>query len=93
MGVIQFQRPEPLNPHMSGEAVCAACGKNWVAVVPVGVPLFECPECHTEKGRFKYSCVPAEDSHVWACACGCDLFRVTDKEALCINCGMRQEFP
>ena len=91
MSVVEFKRPEKSEPHMSGEAVCAACKNEWVAVAPVGVPLFECPACGTMRGRMKYSVVPASGV-VWKCDCECDVFRITTKSALCINCGIQRDF-
>lgn len=94
MGVIQFKKPETeesCDPHMSGVAICSACGLEHVAVVPVGVPLFECSHCGTMKARMKYDCTPASE-RIWECACGCDVFRVAETYFLCVNCGQGQEF-
>lgn len=91
MGVIEFKRPEVVDPHMSGVAICAACRHEHIAVVQVGVALSECPNCHAHKARMKYDCVPADDS-IWQCGCGCDLFRISERGAICINCGVRQLF-
>lgn len=89
--IVEFKKPEPRAPHMSGEAVCMACSHEWVAVAPVGSTLLECPNCRTEKGRMIYAGMPAS-GHIWKCACGCDLFRITTTQAICINCGNGQAF-
>ena len=94
MSVIEFKRPESdevCEPHLSGIAVCAACRHEWVAAVPAGVDLFECPGCHTHKGRMKHDCLPASGV-VWECGCGCDMFRITGSETMCVNCGKGQVF-
>ena len=91
MAVLEFKAPDKIDPHMSGEAICAACGHESIAVVPVGTWLFECPACHAHKGHMKHPCLPA-DGHIWNCGCGCDVFRITTKEAICINYGQKQQF-
>jgi len=76
-------------PHLSGEARCMLCGKEWVAVAPVGTPWLECPECHSEKGYMKFH-VQRTGSE-WICNCGNDLFRVTPDGYYCPNCGTWQK--
>ena len=76
-------------PHLSGEARCMLCGKEWVAVAPVGTPWLECPECHSEKGYMKFQ-VQRTGSE-WICNCGNDLFRVTPDGYYCPNCGEWQK--
>src|SRR5688500_17935527 len=41
---------EANSPHLSGEAKCAKCGREWVAVCPVGTVWLECPGCGSECG-------------------------------------------
>lgn len=94
MGVIEFKKSEPekvCDPHMSGYAICSACRHEWMAVVPAGYPLFQCPECLTEKGRMQNPCMPS-DGVIWQCSCECDLFRITGRGTMCINCGKYQNF-
>ena len=38
-------------PHQQGYVACMACGKDWVAVWPVGVTALECPECGKMEGE------------------------------------------
>lgn len=78
-------------PHIAGEARCVQCGHEWVAVCPAGTTELECPQCKTNKGVLKFSCAPA-DGEVWACNCGCDIFRITRDETICYKCGVSQNF-
>jgi len=91
MSVIEFKQREDEPKYISGQAICSACEHEYIAVAPAGVGLFECPECKTMKGRMKYEIVP-DDGYVWHCSCGCDLFRITPKATICINCGGEQLF-
>lgn len=91
MSVIEFKRPEVVEPHITGMAVCQSCEHEWMATAPIGVALFYCPVCKTHKGHMKYDCVPGDGS-IWQCGCGCDLFRIDQGGAMCINCGKRQLF-
>jgi len=76
-------------PHLSGEAKCMLCSKEWVAVAPVGTPWLECPECHAVKGYMKFNVQRTKSE--WVCNCGNDLFRVTPDGYYCPNCGAWQE--
>lgn len=94
MGVIAFQKPkdkEVCEEHMTGIAVCAACNHEWIESAPVGATFFYCPVCKTHKGRMKYDCMP-DSGVLWQCGCGCDLFRITGRGTMCINCGKNQIF-
>lgn len=71
---------------LSGEARCRECGHEWVAVAPLGTRWLECPQCHTDKGLFKYPCDRKDDLH-WTCSCGMDLFTVYEKGIMCPVCG------
>lgn len=73
----------------SGQARCVGCRHEWVAVAPIGATEFECPACSALKGFFIGTYSPEER---WECACECDLFYMTRTGAMCINCGVRQEF-
>lgn len=37
-------------PTWQGPAGCAACGRRWIAIAPVGVYILECPYCHSLEG-------------------------------------------
>lgn len=95
MTVIDFdarrrQRDENLVPHSSGEAICAHCKHEWVAVIPTAATQvgFECPKCSTHKGSFKHFSVPG-DRQVFGCPeCGNNLVTVEPNGRLnCCNCG------
>lgn len=92
MNVVQFRKPEPDVPHGAGEAFCIGCNHTWVAVAPSGVTTFECPKCHTHKGKWKFEFYPAGDDQVRECNCGNQLFYLTPNGHLCANCGTYQEY-
>ena len=93
MGVLEFKRPEPQDPHLSGQAQCFGCQHKWVAVAPVGTKEMECPNCHCIKGVFRNICAPEKDKKIWVCECGCDLFMLIEKVGyMCVNCGTYQRF-
>lgn len=73
---------------MSGDAFCLQCGHQWVAVAPAGTVRLECPECHTEKGLFRFECVLPDETPTWTCHCGNQLFYLTPDGHLCANCGI-----
>lgn len=79
-------------PHSGGEAHCVACKYEWVAVALVGTTQLECPRCGTWKGLFKYPFNVVEGELLHYCNCGNDLFRITPKGHLCINCGILQSY-
>lgn len=90
--VIPFGRkPPPEPPHVSGEALCHACGHKWVAVCPEGTFPLECQKCHAMKGTFtKFF---HNTSHpTWHCSvCNGFLFSIYNHSgtpvALCAHCG------
>lgn len=89
--VVEFApRHEKTDPHATGEAFCLACDHVWVAVVPVGETLFECPSCRSMQGRFRYEVVPSCD--VWECQCGNQLFYITPDGHWCPRCGILQQY-
>lgn len=90
--VIAFGRPEKEEPTACGEAFCIACGHEFVAVVPVGLEEFECPQCRTHKARYRFSFRPPAGSLVRKCCCDNDLFYLTPEGHLCANCGTYQEY-
>lgn len=84
--VVSLQQfKEVQEPHLTGPARCAGCQHTWTADTPVGVVSgLECPSCHRSTGYMSEEMVPAER---WKCVCGCDVFRLTRSDALCISCG------
>lgn len=90
MGVIQFQRPEKAEPHLSGKARCSVCQHEEIAVAPVGVDWMECGKCGLMKSRYVHDLVP--DDNVTVCGCGCDVFRIVTNGAFCIHCGTEHRF-
>lgn len=70
--VVQFSKPEK-DPHGVGNAICIGCKHEWIAVAPVGMTRFECPECHTIKGTWKFEFAPAVGALMRICSCGNDL--------------------
>ncbi len=84
---------EDRQPHLAGEARCLQCGHTWAAVAPSGVPLLECPSCHTLKGAWIGPVVPPDGEEVWQCQCGADLFWVSRNGVRCPRCGLAQVFP
>ena len=81
--VIPFKKESTIE----GSAFCLQCAHTWTAIAPSGTVRLECPECHTEKGLFKFDCVPPEGTQIWVCNCGNDLFFITPVGHLCPNCG------
>ncbi len=73
--------------HLTGNAICMSCQKEWQAVAPVGTSVLECPECKTMKGVFKHQLSPVTNS-VWECNCGNKLFFILKKKIQCCNCGV-----
>lgn len=88
--IIDF-KTEKLNrePSISGKAFCIVCNHNWSAVAPTGTIWLECPECHSNKGLFKFSC-QRQTSH-WTCGCKNDLFHISPEGIYCPNCGEFQD--
>jgi len=77
-------------PHVSGPAVCVACGHEWTAVAPSGrFDELECGNCGLMKGVLKYGVVPEP---TWVCGCGCWLFTISGKTGniMCWQCGREQ---
>lgn len=85
-------RPVVETPHGSGDAFCLQCGHTWIAVAPAGETRFECPECHTMKGLWKFEFAPSEGSWVRECNCGNQLFYLTPEGHMCANCGTYQSY-
>lgn len=84
--VLPFRRQEPEIDHISGHFICFGCIHTWIGVAPVGTSEFECPKCHTMKGRIRNEVVRNIDHYV--CGCGCGLFSITPKGVYCPNCGI-----
>lgn len=83
--IIDLFKPKE-DPHVSGEARCMECEHTWVAVAPIGVTNFECPNCHTHKGVW---CSPIAWSAypVRTCECGNQFYHITPEGAYCPRCG------
>jgi hypothetical protein len=78
-------------PHLKGYAKCLACNHKWIAIVPVGVSEFECPNCGSFKGVYQEFVIDGPE--IWVCQYGCDIFRITPDYIYCVNCGTEQTFP
>lgn len=76
----------------AGTAFCIACSHEWQAVVPTGTTEFECPACHTHKGKWKFEFSPAVGQQVRECNCGNQLFYLTPEGHMCANCGIYQSY-
>lgn len=80
-------------PYCSGEALCLACGHDWVAVAPAGTTRLECPSCKLTRGAYRHSIGPADGDRVFQCACGAEEFffkqSANDGRTLivCTGCG------
>jgi hypothetical protein len=90
--VIEFKKPEK-DPHGQGLAFCICCKHEWQAVEPSGTfDGFECPECGSFKGKFKYEFMPAVGDVHFVCNCGNALFYIMPEGHLCANCGIYAEY-
>lgn len=87
--VVEFKKPEPEEPWMSGTGYCMECKHEWAVAAPVGVNVFMCPECGTEKGTWMGVVEPPGDR--WECNCGGQLFFVTRTGFDCARCGTTQK--
>ena len=84
--LINFQAEKTeREPHAAGWARCILCYHRFVAVVPIGVDYFECPNCGFHKAV--YESVMHCDLPHWQCNCGNQFFHVTPKGIYCPNCG------
>lgn len=72
-------------PHISGEAICIGCNHKWDAIAPCSTTELECPECHTNKGRFM-NLVLMDELH-YTCKCENQFFHITPTGTYCPNCG------
>ncbi len=93
MAVLEFKRLEQepeTQETLSGTGYCIECKHQWAAVAPVGVHLFECPSCGTEKGTWFGIVEPPGNR--WECNCGGQLFFVTETGYDCAKCGTAQKF-
>lgn len=75
------------NPHMRGQAHCLLCGKEEIAVAPVGTTWMKCSGCHAMKLRFDGHVPPT--GYFWVCNCGSTLFYLSPDGAYCPNCGIK----
>lgn len=58
---------EDHTPHDVFEAMCWACGKRWIAVMPTGTNLkdLECPGCNTQGYAFMTGQEIVKDGAEW----------------------------
>lgn len=76
------------DPHLSGMARCLACKHKWAAVAPPGTADLQCPACGLLRGAWQFGVSPPVGSNKYVClSCGCDVFRLSTLELLCIACG------
>ena len=76
------------DPHLSGNAKCAACKHTWVAVAPVGTYSLECPNCETMHGVWMNPALA--DKPLWQCSCGNEFFVIHTDRIMCSHCGEPQ---
>lgn len=74
---------------LSGDAICSACGHEWVAEkIEAPVIFHECPSCHSHRGVFKGPVVLPENALVATCKfCQGQLFMMTSEGHFCVKCG------
>jgi hypothetical protein len=89
--ILKFELPEKTEPHVTGEALCLGCRREWVCVAPVGVFRLECPSCGLMRGVFKQKVGAGPDEKNIICMCDCEYFVMIRKKdhnyILCSNCG------
>lgn len=90
--VIELKREvlEEVEMWAQGSAMCIGCGHKWEAAAPVGSTVFECPNCHTNKGTWVSHVEPPGER--WECNCEGQLFFVTHTGFFCAKCGVEQKF-
>lgn len=92
--VVPFQRPDPIDPHLAGEALCLGCRHQWAAVAPVGVWQMECPSCASMKGIFRNPVGADVGDSLFRCLCGCEALTAYYHAGLfhlkCMSCGTDQ---
>jgi hypothetical protein len=91
--VVPFHRPEPADPHMTGEAKCLCCGDKWVAVAPVGTRFLERAKCGTFQGVWHNPVGAQEGDLQFYCAsCGGEALTAFKRGGhfylLCMGCGI-----
>lgn len=90
MSVIDFAKAkEGREPHVSGALFCMGCNHEWTAVWKPGTTEFECPECHSMRGRNKFDVSPG-GGMAWTCnACDNQLFNILADRIHCPGCGQQ----
>ena len=88
--ILQF--PRPAQESLSGDARCAWCMAEWVAVSPLSTLRLQCPSCAQMTGGFVHPVVPEIGSTEWTCGCGHIFFTITPAETRCAKCGTVQIF-
>ncbi|RQH69995.1 hypothetical protein IPC102_09495 [Pseudomonas aeruginosa] len=89
--IVEF--PQKGERQATGDAICARCRHEWVAVAPVGAVQLECPACQTHHGLFKYPFGPSKSDSTYVCNCGSDLYFILKRKGqevasvICRGCG------
>lgn len=83
-------------PHTAGDAYCTSCGHRWMAVIPTGIALVDCPECGCGRAMRAQMVVPADGVATFRClicentdGATNDVFTITQDYAQCCGCGER----
>lgn len=92
--VLPFVQRAVSDPHLVGDAICAACGAEWAAVLPVGssaVHAMECTHCGANKGLLKHF-VRYDECPQWSCEkCNGGIFTAilfgNTPATACASCG------
>lgn len=91
MSIVQFKRPEPVQAHSEGTAVCLACRHEWAAVAPVGEQTLDCPSCKLPRGLWKYNFGAQQGDRLFLCLCGSEALTAYQRAGhfylKCMACG------
>lgn len=79
----------PKDEHVTGPAICSACGHKWQAVSPAGTCGLECPDCGKFKGVWSRAIMAAGGEDLYECNCGGVLFIILRDQFMCAECGDR----
>lgn len=91
--ILLAEKREESCPHVSGEAICAACKHKWVAVCPIPIVQMGCPECHAMRGYFIWPIEEGEGTEVFVCNfCGGTVFSILRDGYRCLGCASRHSF-
>ena len=92
--VVDFTKAKQARePHVSGHLYCRGCNHEWAAVWKPGTTEFECPECHSARGRLKFDVSPAPGTDIWTCvACDNQIFNLLKDRVHCPGCGKQWSY-